>query len=171
MSQDKHLALIPCFQESHSNSGGIEEMQQLCYTTPKCLGMLLKLIKSLACLLREIQLNPALKSQLAKHHGMPQGLSHKFPLCPTHNQTILRRFIPEGYKEIPPDLLGAWEERTTFPLGCSNCVSCQTHFTAVQTCRAWAGLQRGHDCCVKGQRASEALLISSPSEALFRGFL
>lgn len=33
-------------------------MQQLCYTIPKCLGTLLKLIKSLACLLREIEPNP-----------------------------------------------------------------------------------------------------------------
>lgn len=64
-------------------------------------------------------MDPALTSQLAKHHGMPQGLSHKFPLCPTHSSMILRRFIPEGYEEIPPDLFGAWEERTTFPLGCS----------------------------------------------------
>lgn len=44
-------------RESHSNSGHVPEIQQLCYTSPECLPTLLKLIKSLACLLREIEPN------------------------------------------------------------------------------------------------------------------
>lgn len=44
-------------RESRSHSGHVPEIQQLCYTSLKCLQTLLKLIKSLACLIREIEPN------------------------------------------------------------------------------------------------------------------
>lgn len=121
-------------------------------------------------------MGPALTSHLAKQHGIPRGLSHKFPLCPTHTSMILGRFIPEGYQEIPPDLfcfMGG-KDHFSFPFGLQcNCVSSEMHFTAVQMCRAWTGLQRGHDCCVKGQRGFGGAAHHQPfgasfAEALFR---
>lgn len=112
---------------SHSNSGGVAEMQQLCYTTPKCLGTLWKLIKSLACLLGETGPDPGVINRgpspgiTPGHHRRAQGLSHRPALCPAHLSDP-GKIHPEGHKEIPPDLLGAWDKKATFPLGCSGIV-------------------------------------------------
>lgn len=108
-------------RESHSSTVHVPEIQQLCYTSPKCLWTLLKLIKSLACLLREIEPNPvwliispALTSHMAKYHVVSRSLIPMFLLCPTDNLMVLERRTSERYKEVPADLFGLWKKRMLF---------------------------------------------------------
>lgn len=164
-------------RESHSNSGGVTKMQQLCYTTPKCLGALLKLIKSLACLLREIEPilgvinhgpSPDITAGQAPRVPRPEP---QVPLCPTHNSVILEGFIPERYEEIPPDLFGAWEERPTFPVPLGLQYNCVSGTCIFQPCKC-AGLGQGCKGAVialwKDKGGSGALHRSSSLEGPFQ---